>query len=93
MTKQKSTPDDIDMTMQESDFDSGESDFDDSCDDANWDRVPLSSDSSDVESDEPETEAAAMDKDGSVTAASVQFYIDQSQPDRFCWKAAALYFQ
>ena len=70
MTKRKSTTDDIDMTMQESDFDSSESHFNDSCDDANWDPVPLSSDCSDFESDEPETEAAAMDMDDSVTAAS-----------------------
>ena len=35
MTKRKLTADDIDMLMQESDFDSSESDHDDSCDDAN----------------------------------------------------------
>ena len=70
MTKRKLTADDIDMLMQESDFDSSESDHDDSCDDANWDPDPLSSDGSDFDSDESETEAAAMDMDDSVTAAS-----------------------
>ena len=39
MTKRKLTADNIDMLMQESDFDSSESDHDDSCDDANWDFV------------------------------------------------------
>jgi len=70
MTKQKLTTDDIDMIMQESDYDFSELAFDDSCDDTNWDPGPLSSDGSDFESDESETEAAAMDVDDSVTAAS-----------------------
>ena len=70
MTKRKLTADDIDMLMQESDFDSSESDHDDSCDDANWNPDPLSSDGNDFDSDESETEAAAMDMDDSVTAAS-----------------------